>query len=65
MEGLTILLNRGYDSCGMATIDEDQNIVVSDRFYELLVYVQKREREQVASAESEWFVVCVCGIYSM
>jgi glucosamine--fructose-6-phosphate aminotransferase (isomerizing) len=29
LEGLQILRNRGYDSCGLATIDEENNLVLS------------------------------------
>lgn len=29
LEGLSILRNRGYDSCGIASIDEDSNLVVT------------------------------------
>jgi glutamine---fructose-6-phosphate transaminase (isomerizing) len=29
LEGLSILRNRGYDSAGLATIDGDNNLVVS------------------------------------
>ena len=29
LEGLGILRNRGYDSAGLATIDADNNVVVS------------------------------------
>ncbi len=31
----------------------------------MCVEKRKREREQEAPTESEWFVFCVCGIFSM
>ncbi len=56
LDGLTILRNRGYDSCGMATIDEDKNIVVSD------VRMCRQEREREREREGRWLLLNLNGL---
>ncbi|CAM9112701.1 unnamed protein product [Phaeothamnion confervicola] len=63
LEALSILRNRGYDSAGMATIDEDKNLVVSkfaskgstsDSYDLLRANSEMHDRHTVGIAHTRW-----------